>query len=525
MEERLQTILEDLRRIAALPLADRNRCARRAAWLGEATTGDQREFLLAVSQLPLPLEEPQEILLKTALAALVKQRQQARGAKGRQHEPDPALELLTDVAALYRHLGPSSMARGTLLVWLAVGGSRLELIQLADLLVDDPPTDDADVVQALAPLFQKQKLAVDAVFPRLLGALAHVPLAAAVLDLASHVYRRRLVAEHPAAARKDQLVEMLGSLVGLLGRLEESPATMGDSPGEISQRVQHSVALAVSLCDALALIGDQAAIAKLFPALGLSHRRIKTEAAAALARLGEERGQQELLALAAEPVARLRVLAYAKELGITDRIEPHFRSPQARAEAELTAWLAEPMQFGLPPQSCELIDHRRQFWPSFPEEVDCFLFRFTYAFTVDEQERSYTSIGIAGPLAHAFTADLADLPPADIYAAFAGWQAEHADIKEYDVEKLSRSGKTEVARLERRLHDAGYEAIEPRLMGDFFGVKALVAECSQGTLKGVAVADSQDILFFAVRRPRRSIGVREAYSIYKGRKLLKTFNA
>ena len=66
------------------------------------------------------------------------------------------------------------------------------------------------------------------------------------------------------------------------------------------------------------------------------------EAAAALARLGDEDGKQELVALAAEPVARLRVLAYARELNLLDEVEENYRSPVAEAEAELCAWLAEP---------------------------------------------------------------------------------------------------------------------------------------------------------------------------------------
>jgi hypothetical protein len=524
MEERLQTILHDLRRVTALPLADRNRCARRAGWLAEAAADGQRQFLRALGEIPLPLETEQEILLKTALLSLVQKRREAAASRSWRHETDTAADLLDEIVALYRQLGPPSAARGPLLTWLSLGGSRRELEQLADLLVDDPPSDEGDVVQALAPLFQQQKLPVEALFPRLLEALAHAPLAAAVLDLANYVRRRQIVSAHPAAERSDELQSMLGNLVGLLGRLEEAPDAIGDSPRELSRRVQQGVALAVSLCDALALIGDRQAIPKLFQALALAHRRIKTEAAAALARLGEERGREELIKLAAEPVARLRVLAYADELGLADRIDPNYRSPQARAEAELTVWLAEPTQYGLPPQSCELIDHRRQFWPGFSEPVECFLFRFTYAVTVDETERTYTGIGIAGPLAHAFTADLADLPPADIYAAYAGWQAEHAEIKEYEVEKLNRSGQTEVARLARRLHDAGYEQIEPRLMGDFFGDKVIVAQARQGKLSGVAVVDMQDILFFPARHPRRPLGVREAYCIYKGRKLLKTFN-
>jgi hypothetical protein len=41
---------------------------------------------------------------------------------------------------------------------------------------------------------------------------------------------------------------------------------------------------------------------------------------------------------------------------------------------------------------------------------------------------------------------------------------------------------------------------------------------------GVAVVDFKDSLFFPQRHNRRPIGVEEAYSIYKGRKLLKAFN-
>ncbi|MEX2026475.1 MAG: hypothetical protein WEH44_04225, partial [Pirellulaceae bacterium] len=273
MEERLHAVLDDLARGAALSPSDRNRFIRRAAWLAEATTPDQQAFLCALHELPSPLEESQEALLQALLGSLVQQRRQKKvGPPPADASADPS--LVGDVVALYRHLGPKSLARGPLVAWLAFGG-REELAELADLLVDDPPTDDADVVQALAPLFRRDDLPVAALFPQLLNALAHVPLAAAVLDLANHICRRQLAPQHPAAVRKAQLMEMLGSLIGLLGRLEEAPQSAGESPREISLRVQQSVALAVALCDALALIGDQAAIAKLHPALSLGHRRLK----------------------------------------------------------------------------------------------------------------------------------------------------------------------------------------------------------------------------------------------------------
>jgi hypothetical protein len=218
------------------------------------------------------------------------------------------------------------------------------------------------------------------------------------------------------------------------------------------------------------------------------------------------------------------VLAYAKELGLTERIPAELRTPVARAESELTVWLAEPTQFGLPPTKCELFDQRQQFWPGFSQSVECFLFRFTYELTLDESARTYSNIGIAGPLAHAFTADLADLSPDDIYAAFAGWHAQHEDIREFDVLRLSKSEQMEVVRLERRLHDAGYEEVQSLQMGYFFGEKALIAQALREEIPGIAIADFEGIAFYPIRKVRKALGPREAYSIYKGRKLLKTFN-
>jgi hypothetical protein len=516
MDDRLKTLLSDISRVSELPTADRARCLKRGGWLAEAEPPEQAEFATALLKLNVPLDEPADELLRAVLGKLAAQRRTAAGASN--------FELRETLIELYCHLGPPSRARAQILAWLALGGSQAELRLLADLLVEDPPREEEDVLLALTPLFQNPKLPVEALFPRLLDALSHPLLAAGILDLANFVLRQKVVKQHPAAAISGKLTELLGQLVGTLGKLTEQAPSEEQSMAEIGRQVAQSVSLAVSLCDALALIGDQSAVGKLHQAMDLGHRRLRTEAAAALARLGESHGKEELIKLAAEPVARLRVLAYAKELKLEDKIEPEFCTPEARAEAELTVWLAEPTQFGLPPTRCELFDRRQQFWPGFAQPVECFLFRFTYELTVDDAARTYSNIGIAGPLAHAFTADLADLSPDDIYAAFAGWQAQHEDIREYDVARLSKSEQMEVVRLERRLHDAGYREIQAGQMGYFFGEKALIAQVSRESIPGIAIADFSDISFFPIRNVRKAIGLREAYSIYKGRKLLKTFN-
>jgi len=522
MDERLTALLDDLAHAEERAGPDRSRAVRRAAWLADATSEQLAEFLNAVGELDMPLATAADELLATALAEVARRRR----------EPEAAPlgdDLLGAVVSLYQQLGQSSPSRAQLLALLAHSDQPRVLGALVELLIAEPPTDDAQIVQALAPLFRRgtpqRALPTAALFPRLLDALAHPQLAAPVLDLANFLTREKLEPVHPASSRSRQLIGLLGELVQSLARLEESPPAEGESPVELSRRVASQVALAVSLCDALAVIGDKAAIGKLNQALALHHRRLRTEAAAALAKLGDEEGAAELIKLAEEPVARLRVLAYATELGLTERIDPEWQSPLARAEAQLAVWLAEPTQFGIPPTRLELFDERSQFWPGFAGEVECFLFRFTYTVTVaGEGERSLSNIGIAGPLAHAFLADMADLPPDDIYAAYAGWQAEHEEIREFDVARLSKSEKLEAERLTRRLHDAGYTSIEPQFMGYFFGDKALVALAIYEQVPGVAVADFRETAFFPQRHSRRPIGPREAYNIYKGRKLLKSFN-
>lgn len=394
------------------------------------------------------------------------------------------------------------------------------LAQLVARLASDPPTSPNDVALAFSPLFQRRDYDVSLIFPALLAGISHPSAAAAILDLANHLTRQNRVTRHPAADRAAELILLLGGLADRLGRLEERPFESEKSATEIAAQVSESVSLAVALCDALALIGDRAAVGKLNRVMDLAHRRLRTEAAAALARLGEQDGEKALVALAAEPVARLRVLAYAEELGLLDRVEPQFTSPVARAEAELVVWLAEPTQFGFPPQECELVDSRTQYWPGFDEPVECFLFRFVY----ELGETRFSNVGIAGPLSHAFLADLADLSPDDIYAAFAGWQAEHDEIRETEVELLSAAQQPDVARLERRLRDTGYSAIVPRTLGSFFGERVLVAEARWEGAEGIAVADSTETMWRPRSPSRRPLGTNEVYCIYKGRRLLRTFN-
>jgi hypothetical protein len=441
--------------------------------------------------------------------------------RARSHHAQPlSAESRETLLRLYAALGPGSHARSLLLQVLATAQQSEDLRAFSTTMTEDPPTDRNDVGVALAPLFQRRAYDPALVFPALLGAMSHPSVAAPILDLCNYLTREGRVPQHPAAARKHEVLTLLGDLVQRLEKLAENEETEPAALKDRARQVDDGVSLIVALCDACALVGDKEAVGKLHQAFELKHRRVRTEAAAALARLGEADGEKSLVALAAEPVCRLRVLAYAEELGLLDRVAAEHQTLSARAEADLALWLAQPSQVGIPPERLELVDERLQFWPGYDDPVECYLFRFTYSFANGQ----YSNIGIAGPSTHAFSADVGDLSPDDIYAAFAGWDAQHEEIVERDVAGLPGPELAEAARLERRIRDNGYSGIEPLLLGSFFGDRFLVARATRESSRGVAVADAHDVWWFASAGQVRAIGPVEASCIYKGRKLLRSFN-
>jgi hypothetical protein len=428
--------------------------------------------------------------------------------------------LRSRIVLLYNKLGSSSTCRWRLLQHLATAGGCDDLRVFADLMASSPPRGERGAAQALVPLFQRRDYDPSVLFPDLLRGLQHVHLAAPILDLCNYLVRAALVTRHPAADRGHELIELLGQLVQRLACLEERPTVSSETETSLREQVDEGIAIVVALCDALAWIGDRGAVGKLFQALELGHRRIRTEAAAALARLGESRGVDALVELAAEPVARLRVLATARELGISAKIAPEYTTDVARAESLVALELSQPAYFGLPPSRLELIDSRTQYWPGYSDPIDCYLFRYSYRFA----EAEYSNIAVAGPVVHAMMADLNDLSPDDIYAAYAGWDVEDEDIYTISLEQASDVVRVEAGPFERKLRDAGYSVVESVDIGRFFGERVLVARAARGGTSGTVVVDARSVQWYPAHARRHSIGPREAFCIYVGRQLLRFFN-
>ena len=506
-------LLNDLRRYGDLNADQREALDGTVAALELNDPGSVEELFEALA----PLCDGREKLISTLLQQVV------QAWLHRDEEASLSPQTVVRLVDWYGVTETAAELRPVILRTFAIDGSTRALAALADLIATQPPGEERQAVLALVPLFQPRGDKVKgaaALFPRLLDALADPKLAAAVIDLANFLTRRGFVAEHPAKARIAELATLLGNLGQRLARIEEAPQEYATTPVELSKIVNEAVTLVVALCDALALAGDPSVVGKLLPLLELAHRRVQAESAAALARLGEKQGIEHLKLLAAQPAARTRVLAYLEELKALDQVDEQYRTVEARAQGDLAAWMAQPTRFGVAPDELELIDRAKQYWPGYVDPVDCLLFTYEYR----HGDRSVAGVGIAGPTTSALQIDLQDLPPSDIYALYAGLDAEHAELFETALEDLTEQQLSAWEQVRDDLRTQGYGQVELYAWNHFFGEQHAVATAVHEGRPGVIIVGDDSAEWFGLTTTLRAFTPAEVYAMYKGRKLLKTFN-
>ena len=346
-------------------------------------------------------------------------------------------------------------------------------------------------------------------------------IAPLVFDVFNYWFRSGKVESHPAVPRLEQLLTLFGQVIGQLGKIEEGNIRKDVDLLTLNMQISDSVALVVSLCDFFGLLKSESATPKLHQAMGLRHRRVQTEASAALAKMGDEAGKQLLISLAEEPVARLRVLSYAEEMGFLKDVSLQWQGEIATAESHLAIWLSDPSQVGFAPAEIRLVDNREMNWPSYDHPVACYLFDYRYG----REEDAPGNIGICGPMTHAFPADLRGLEHDDIYAAFAGWQTVHPEIFVTTLDRAKAAAASELASLVERLEaveDGEVDAVE--FVGNFFGEWILLAAGKQGDKAATLVVDQSDEYWIDGGNPTAPIDTETAWSIVQGRKLLAHFN-
>ncbi|MFO0011687.1 MAG: hypothetical protein ACK553_03010 [Planctomycetota bacterium] len=315
-------------------------------------------------------------------------------------------------AMLYRRFHALRLrhCEGRLLQLLLVNPVRSAVALGIDLLVDSPPHSWQDASLAIGALVQSNRWQIADVYPRLLDSTDPAVLSPA-LDLANLLFSERGVQPHPARERFDALLGLLGSVVARLATMEEDPTRFSQSVPEIQRILFDSVSLTVSLCHTMALLEDVRAVGKLNQAMELGHRRIRAEAAYALVRLGEQSAVDRLLELAGDDALRPRILAYAKQLGLSDRIEPEWESEESRARSMLALHLSQPEHFSMAPHHIEQIDQRELVLPDRSEPQTCFLFRYTYFLG----DRETSNFALAGPFVHLLPPHISDWEPDAIY--------------------------------------------------------------------------------------------------------------
>jgi hypothetical protein len=504
-------------------------------WLRQSGDEPETESILAAiaSGAGAELEALLEVLLagfdalaasqgrwRIAMQAIATRLLEIRNADKEDGEPSPLIDPST-LAQLYDRLGEiDAHAAAHCLQILAAQSDEESLDTLAGIISDSPPRDWQTVGLALSPLWNAPGELLELFFERLDEGLLQPAAMTVLLDLANYSQRRGKLSAHPWQSRDAELSHLLDGVCRRLSELERDPKKFGGEVADVQRILGDSLALTIALCDSLGLIGNPDAEASLKQAMALSHRRVQAEAAAALTRIGSELGRQRLVELASDPMARKRAVVYAEELGFVEDIEETMRHPQALAESELVSWLASPERFGLAPQAVELVDASCMLWPSFEEPQNCYLFRYTYQVPNGE----LSNIGIVGPVTHAFNADLTHLPLDEVYAAFAGWQAEHEDIFEVPMPLLNPAQRREADRLLESLEEQELLVSEAIALTFFMGELAILAIVEHEGRKLCAITDGQEYLSYAVSDGPTSMTPDLVLAIFRGRKLLRTFN-
>ena len=433
---------------------------------------------------------------------------------------DDEVQTVALLVQLYRSWRDTPLPRGLLLALLVYRQSTPAWQAFADVVVTDPPSTAAAAVEAFTPFWRDVDADFTQLFPKLWDALGHTSVAVIVLDLANYLFRSGRLSVHPATTHAAQLVNLLGGIVERLEKFESDCRQHGVTDVEVAKQVSEGVALAVALADCFARIEFQPAMGKLYRMLDLSHRRARTEAAAALAKLGETAGSDALVEMAGEPLVRLRVHAYAKELGIFERIAESHRSEAAVAEAELVMYLADPSCFGFAPASIELEDARDLYWPGYEEPQTCYLFRFTYRLP----QGDLTNLALARPVPHVTGADLTDLDLRDVYAVYAGWHAEHDELRRVAIDLRLPEHERLVDQACQRLQAHLFHDLQPAFLADYFGTRIVVVSAVRGDMAGTVLVSPEQEVWVPQGSTLRPLTAEVAFDLFVGRDLLGRFN-
>ncbi|MEN6624886.1 MAG: hypothetical protein ABFD69_01515 [Candidatus Sumerlaeia bacterium] len=182
---------------------------------------------------------------------------------------------------------------------------------------------------------------------------------------------------------------------------------------------------AVSAASALAFISNPERDELLEKARSHSELGVRMAAAFADARLGNEKGIEQLVGWALQPAVSSSACEYLESLGLKDRVPEAVNDPDFDAMAEMCRWLSHPAEAGRPPDAIEVFDSREIMWEG--ERTPVWAMRFTYNGDDGEETTDYGMVGL-----HTFSFfDYGKNPtPEDIYALHLAFEVDgEPDLK------------------------------------------------------------------------------------------------
>lgn len=152
-------------------------------------------------------------------------------------------------------------------------------------------------------------------------------------------------------------------------------------------------------------------------------RNVAVESAWAGAKLGDESSIETLINFTRDWKTGDRAMNYLDELELGDRIPDESKEPRHFAMCEMANWLQHPNELTKLPETLEIVDHRRIYWPPCEEERDMTQLRWT--------SEDSTGVGVTGGAACwcFFFKTKEGEPVLDLYARHCNWEMRQNEME------------------------------------------------------------------------------------------------
>ncbi len=360
---------------------------------GAVTRDDAEAILSALSRdVPPEVYKPKQWLLATIQSQPGDEAAKIFKTKG-----------VAGIIAAYPKLDKDE--RAFALKMLALIGSKEALAFLVGAIKADDGPKDFFISTALGAI-NKNTPHVDVLFPALSPVMAAPAFrAVAVLDLANQLALAGTLKEHPAGQHLDKLRAFINS------------------------KDEDEYSYAVSACLALAFVPGAAADELLHAAERHPDENVRLEALYVLVRRGSPEGEAKLAKAVLDPRTSQRAREYLHELGKDHFVPKEANDAVFAAKAEMSAWLAHPMEYGRPPDSIELWDRRKLHWPPTNDTRELFLFKYSYP-SKEPGTSPDVGVGLVGSVTFSLFGETRPAPegtPEDALATHCVWELENND--------------------------------------------------------------------------------------------------